>query len=492
MSIPDSYLQALVDVSQEINSIVELDALLERILSIAIEQLSAERGFILLKSEVDGEMTPRAARNLDPQKAEDVSQISSTALDSVISKKKPILTFDTASDAQFDTAPSIELHKIRSIACVPILLRGSLVGVIYIDSQEQTASFTKSSLSFLSAFANQAAIAIENARLLASLRDENTILKEEFHRIYAFDEIVGKSKAMKEAFSLVGKVLNNSSTVLITGETGTGKELFARAIHYNGIRKDHPFVPVNCAAISESLIESELYGYKKGAFTGALADKRGLIEMAHGGTLFLDEIGEIPMNIQVKLLRFLQEKEVLPVGGHQPVKVDVRLVAATHRNLEEEVREGRFREDLYYRLKVIPLYVPPLRERISDIPLLAGHFLKRCAAEFGKELSGFTPDALSYLGSYSWPGNVRELQNVIERAAVLTGDVLISRKEIVLKELRDVRGIEPGMTMDGVLQALLQKTLRACDGNKTRTAEMMDVSVRWVHYKSKEWGIEVK
>nr|NIT53945.1 GAF domain-containing protein [candidate division Zixibacteria bacterium]NIW42389.1 GAF domain-containing protein [candidate division Zixibacteria bacterium]NIX58340.1 GAF domain-containing protein [candidate division Zixibacteria bacterium] len=299
MNIPERYLNALVDISQEINTIQELETLLKRILNIALQQLSAERGFILLREKSDSRLIPKAAKNIDPEQLSDVSQISSSTVQKVISSRKPILTFDAQSDEQFDTSESIILHQIRSIACVPLMLKGEFIGVIYLDSRGQTARLNQQSLDFLSAFANQAAIAIENARLVESLRSENELLKGEFHRIYAFKEIVARSKSMEKVLQLMGKVLKNNAVVLITGETGTGKELVARAIHYNGPRSSHPFVAVNCAAIPENLLESEMFGYEKGAFTGANSDKKGLIELADKGTLVMDEIGEIPLNLQV-------------------------------------------------------------------------------------------------------------------------------------------------------------------------------------------------
>ncbi|MEL6821861.1 MAG: sigma 54-interacting transcriptional regulator, partial [Calditrichota bacterium] len=385
---------------------------------------------------------------------------------------------------------SVVMQKIRSIACVPLEIKGTLIGAIYIDSRNQKARFTQKSLDFLAAFANQAGIAIENARLLESLRQENEVLKEEVNRIYAFKELVGSSKAMLPVFDMIKKVVDNSTTVLIVGETGTGKELIARAVHYNGIRKDKPFIPVNCAALPENLLESELYGYKKGAFTGANADKKGLIEVADTGTLFLDEIAEIPMSLQAKLLRFLQEKEIMPIGGAAPKKVNVRIIAATNRNLADEVREGRFREDLYYRLSIIPINLPPLRERKSDIPLLAEHFLKKFATDTGKRINGFEEEVMGSLKSYGWPGNVRELENAIERAVVLASDNKIKESDVIVRGLEQQNRIESGMTLDDVSRILLTKTLRSCEGNKTRASEMMGVSLRWVHYKTKEWGIQ--
>jgi len=490
LNIPEQYLSALVEVSAEINSIQNLESLLSRILEIAIKQLSAERGFVLLKEGEDEELVPKASRTDESGKSADSSEISSTAIESVIKAQKPILTFDALTDEQFDQSHSVVMQKIRSIACVPLEIKGTLIGAIYIDSRGQKARFNQKSLDFLAAFANQAGIAIENARLLASLRQENEVLKEEVKRIYSFKELVGSSKSMQPVFDIIKKVLDNSTTVLIVGETGTGKELIARAVHYNGMSKDSPFIPVNCAALPENLLESELYGYKKGAFTGATADKKGLIEVANSGTLFLDEIAEIPMSLQAKLLRFLQEKEIMPIGGAFPKKVDVRIIAATNRNLADEVRDGRFREDLYYRLSIIPIELPPLRERKSDIPLLAEHFLQKFSTATGKRLDGFAPDVMGSLQSYGWPGNVRELENAIERAVVLSSGEQIQGSDVIVRGIQQQDRIDSGMTLDDVSRILLLKTLRSCEGNKTHTAEMMGVSLRWVHYKTKEWDIQ--
>lgn len=490
MNIPEKYLQSLFDISQEINSIQEPQQLLEKTLDIALKQLNAGRGFILMRDDKSKELSPRAARNIDEETINSISEISNTAVRKVIAEKKPILTFDTLSDSQFDNSQSIVLHKISSIACVPLMLKGDLIGVIYIDSQEQQANFSRQSLDFLSAFANQVAVAIQNAQLMSSLRQENLQLREEFRRIYAFEEIIGQSKSMQSVFQMMNKVLENTTTVLIVGETGTGKELVARAIHYNGLRREKPFIPVNCASIPENLLESELFGYKKGAFTGASGDKPGLVQLADGGTLFLDEVGEIPLSQQAKVLRFLQEKEIMPVGGSGQVKVDVRVIAATNRDLALEVREGRFREDLFYRLNIIPLQLPPIRERKKDVPLLAQHFLKKLCASVGKDVKGFTPEALQVIMDYPWPGNVRELENAIERAVVLATHTLIHEEDILMREIHAEKGIETGMTLDDISKILLEKTLRAYEGNKTRTAEAMGVSLRWVHYKTREWGIE--
>ncbi len=479
-----------MNISRNINLIKDPDELLENILSIALEQLSAERGFILLEDKDEPqELAPKAARNIDSVNIADQAQISHSTIEKVKSTRQPILSFDTLSDEHFDATRSIMMHRIRSIACAPLVHKDEVLGVIYIDSQNEKARFTRQSLAFLQAFANQAAIALQNARLMARLQEENSLLKEEFHRLYAFKEIIGKSKAMDRVFQMMGKVLNNDATVLITGPTGTGKELIARAIHFNGLRKDKPFVPVNCGAIPENLIESELFGHKKGAFTGAVQDKKGLIEMAHGGTLFLDEIGELPLNTQVKLLRFLQDGQLTPVGDVRSRQIDARIIAATNRDLLKAIDDGVFREDLYYRINVIHIPAPPLSERRKDIPLLAKHFSKKAAKRFNQKPPGLTTAAVDALMQYAWPGNVRELENTIERAVVMDSDGVIDVDDLALPQARSNGGIAAGMTLEAISKELLTKTLKAVDGNKTRAAEMMGVSLRWIHYKLKEWNI---
>ncbi|RQW01643.1 MAG: GAF domain-containing protein, partial [Calditrichaeota bacterium] len=400
------------------------------------------------------------------------------------------LTFDALSDERFDDSQSVILQQIRSIACVPLMFKDNFSGMIYIDSRGKKARFTRESLDFLQAFANQAAIALENVRLLVQLQEENALLKEEFHRLYSFKEIIGKSAAMQNVYRTIGKVLNNDTTVLIQGETGTGKELIARAIHYNGWRKEYPFVPVNCAAIPENLIESELFGHKKGSFTGAISDKKGLIAAADKGTLFLDEIGELPASAQVKLLRFLQDKEFTPVGEIKPTHADVRILAATNKDLLKQVQEGNFREDLYYRLNIINVQVPALRNRMEDIPLLIHHFLDRYNRKLSRNIRKIDNAVMKMFMSYSWPGNIRELENTIERAVVMSSRPIITEEDILLPENSVQKNtVRAGMTLEEVSRQLLDRTLKAVDGNKTRAAEMMEVSLRWIHYKMKEWKL---
>jgi len=331
--------------------------------------------------------------------------------------------------------------------------------------------------------------ALDYRRLLL----ENRRLKKELAG--KFENIIGRTPAMKKVFDLVESVAPSRATVLIVGESGTGKELIARAIHHFSPRKDAAFVRTNCAALPEGLIESELFGHEKGAFTGALRQTRGRFEMADGGTLLLDEISEIPLGLQAKLLRVLQEREFERVGSGYTLKVDVRVVATTNRNLDEEVKKGRFREDLYYRLNVVKVEMPPLRDRRDDIPLLAAHFMQKYAAENGKKIDGIAPKALSLLCDYPWPGNVRELVNFMERAVVVAqSNILLPSdfpKELILGiSAGGEDRLRPGVTIEEMEMRLILKTLEAVDGNKTKAAQMLGVTARTLHNKLADYGLK--
>jgi formate hydrogenlyase transcriptional activator len=320
---------------------------------------------------------------------------------------------------------SLVTEGIRSYCVIPLVVMGKSLGTFTVWSETRNR-YSETDVELLQEVANQCALAIANMRsyeeiaaLKARLEKENVYLQEEIRTVHNFEEIVGNSPTLLELLRRVDQVAPTDSSVLIYGETGTGKELIARAIHNRSNRKSRPLVKVNCSAISAGLVESELFGHVKGAFTGAFERRIGRFELADGGTIFLDEVGELPLETQVKLLRVLQEREFEPVGSNRSVHVDVRIIAATNRNLQESINEGRFRSDLYYRLNVFPLEVPPLRERSSDIPQLAMFFLSRYSRNLGKRIDGISAAATESLKTYSWPGNVRELQNVIERALIL-------------------------------------------------------------------------
>ncbi len=332
-------------------------------------------------------------------------------------------------------------------------------------------------------------ITIKRALEREKIIRENLRLKEELSGYFKMDGIVGRSEKFLRALSIARRVSNTNATVLITGESGTGKELLAKAIHYNSPRHSKPFVAINCASIPETLIESELFGYEPGAFTGAVNRKKGLFEIAHEGTLFLDEIGDLPLMTQAKLLRVLQEREFMRLGGREPVKVDVRIIAATNKDLETELKKGRFREDLFYRLRVITIEIPPLRERKEDIPQLVEYFLKKYSKEFGKEIKGIEPLAMKRLETYHWPGNVRQLEAVIEKAVIMADETI--RFEHIAEELRDFSSnsiydieIPPGgINLEELERVLFKKAMERSNGVVAKAAKLLGLSYKTFWYR---------
>ena len=331
--------------------------------------------------------------------------------------------------------------------------------------------------------------ALENS----SLKRQNRELLEQLKKKYSFENIIGKSNPMKNVFETIELVAPSRANVLIYGESGTGKEMIADAIHHNSPREDKPYIKVHCAALPETLLESELFGHEKGAFTGAIARKRGRFELAHLGSLFLDEIGEIPQQIQVKLLRVIQEREFERVGGEQPLKVDVRIISATNKNLKEEVEKGSFREDLYYRLDVVSIHVPPLRDRRDDIPLMVHKFMEEFARENNKEIEGITSGALHALMAYKWPGNVRELRNVIESIVVLTKGSIINEQDlpqyVLSKDEQSHLKIPAGSSLAEAEKRMILFTLQNTGGNKTKASEILRIGRKTLHRKLGEYGI---
>lgn len=344
---------------------------------------------------------------------------------------------------------------------------------------------------------DELALRIERALEAQELKKENTRLKTELGQRFGFGNMVGKTKVMAEVFDLVETVAKSRSTVLINGESGTGKELIARAIHYNSPRADQPFIKLNCAALPQDLIESELFGHEKGAFTGAVKQTKGRFELADGGTLLLDEISEIQPPLQAKLLRVLQEREFERIGSGTTISVDVRIVCTTNRNLREEIEKGNFREDLYYRLNVIPIHMPTLGERKNDVPPLAEHFLAKYNDENDKQIEGFSKTGLDALMAYDWPGNVRELENYVERAVVICQDAEIQDTHLPLEELTDATrsnggggdSISVGTTVREMEKRLILKTLEAYDGNRTNAADTLGISSRTLRNKLHDYGL---
>ncbi len=417
----------------------------------------------------------------------------------------PIVVPDISQEPEFLNKlwkrKNLKGKKIAFIA-VPIKVGGKVVGVLSADRELSK----KDSLDDYTRFLNMIATLVANAFSLErkveeerkTLEDEKRALQAELKRVYEklhVEGIVGRSREIMEVLDLIHRVAPTNATVLLRGESGVGKELFARAIHFLSPRADKPFVAVNCGAIPETLLEAELFGYEKGAFTGAYSSKKGKFELAQGGTIFLDEIGELPLHLQVKLLRVLQEKEIERLGGTKPIKVDVRIVAATNRNLERMVAEGKFREDLYYRLSVIPIFIPPLRERKEDIPVLVQHFLDRFNKEYDKDVK-VSPEVMEAFLRYEWKGNVRELQNVLERMVILDTDGLLTLEDLP-PEIRNRKEPKPppiptnGESIWDVERRLIEKALEESGFVIKEAAKRLGMTPRQVSYRIKKYGIKL-
>jgi len=479
----------LYEIARSINSILEPENLLERVLEIAMTHLSAERGFVILADpNKENGYDVVTMKNFSSQRTSNEYAASSSVVTNVLNTGEAVLTFDAPNDERFESSVSIIAQKILSIICVPLRTGERTFGAVYLDSSTMLKEFNDESLKFLTIFGDLAGIAIENAKRYTELRNQNERLKNEADVTHLFTNIIGKSDTWKRALEIVQRVLDIDVAILITGESGTGKELVARAIHENGLRKGLAFVAVNCSAIPESLIESELFGYVRGAFTGANAAKKGLVEVADGGTLFLDEIADLPFALQSKLLRLLQEKEYRRIGDTVTRSADIRIIAATNKDLKSEVKNGTMREDLYFRLNVVSIHLPPLRERKDDIPLLAKHFLQRTAQMYKRSIDSIHPDAMHMLLANPWKGNVREFQNVIERAVVLCKGTQLTPADLLLDFTQRSSILPTSMTLEEIERQIIETTLDEMDGNRRRTAEKLGVSLRWLQYRLKEWN----
>ena len=474
-------LSALMKISTAINSIRGLDDLLERLLELLFEVVPAERGAILLTSEDSFEASFVFGLDRVYGKDETVN-VSRTIAQQVLRDGVALLASDAAEETTLAT-DSLISSKTHSVLCVPLILFDRKIGVLYLDSTQRRDQFNRDHLQFVTAIAGIAAVAIENARQFEWLETENERLLADVNIQH---NMIGEGTAMQRVYHFISKVAPTEATVLISGESGTGKELAARAIHRNSKRAQKPFMAVNCAALNESLLESELFGHEKGSFTGAFVQKKGRLEIADGGTVFLDEIGELPPSLQVKLLRVLQEREFERVGGTVTIKVDLRLIAATNKNLEEAIDAGQFRHDLYYRLNVVSLEMPALRERREDIMLLANYFADKYSARCNRKLKGFAPEARTCLTAYDWPGNVRELENTIERAVVL------GTTDWILPEDLPEAVLETKVTADGsstsyheaVVQNKKQLILRAfseAKNNHSEAARLLAIHPNYLH-----------
>ncbi len=478
-------LEVLNSVTKIINSILDYPQLMEKVMDLAIETVGAERGAVVLLNP-DGNLDLAVARNFEKKNLGALTMLSSSVVRKVINEKKPLLSLDVQDEASLKDSRSVLSHNIQSVLCVPLESKGRVSGAIYVDSRSSKGLFTEENLEFLAAFSDQAAIALENAKLHKLISDENRYLKEELKHDHLFASIIGKSSKMQSVFDIMQRLVNSSIPVLIHGETGTGKELVSRALHYNSERKDARFVPIYCGSLPDSLLESELFGYKKGAFTGAVADKKGLFEEADKGTLFLDEIADVNLATQAKLLRVLEEQEFFRIGDTTPRSVDVRVISATNKDIGVEIKEKRFREDLYYRLNVVRIELPALRERHGDIPLLADYFLAKYGAKAGKRIVGFTPQAMRILERYSWPGNVRELENLVARGVTMATSSKITADDLGIDGNQTGNDLPASSLKDATCEfekKFILRVLKECDGNRKLAAERLGISLRNLQYK---------
>ncbi len=490
---PVKMLTTIYEITQIINSILDLKELLNKVMDLAIEIVRAERGLIFLYRGETDEMEMVVARNMERQTIKDATEYSRSVLKEV-GRGRAILSHDAVTDARFKEFRSVSMYQIRSLLCVPLRIKERVIGTVYVDTRKPGVVFGEEDLRFLEAFANQASVAIENARLYDQVRQENQYLKQAVQERYGYESIVGRSPKMREVFTILTRVAHSNLPVMIRGESGTGKELVARAIHHNSARRDRKFFSENCAALPETLLESELFGHMRGSFTGADATRRGLFELADGGTLFLDEIGDMSMSMQSKLLRALQDGEVRPVGSETTHHVDVRVVSATNRDLEAMVKARTFREDLYFRLKVITVRIPALRDRRDDVPLLVDHFLGKIARENNGTKLRVDPALMALLTRYDWPGNVRELENQVYRLALFaSGDTLALRDAKNDVEFYDkvtvpgTRGVETSVTRTEVEQALSR-----AKGNRVEAARLLGISRATMFRKLKLFELDEK
>ncbi len=477
---------------------MELRDQLEQILHEMSLRLGMQRGMISLLDHEKKEAWLDVAHDVNIDGMEVMYKPGEGITGKVAETGRPMAVANLGQEAHFLDRTGARRHLNRaelSFLCVPIIYDASVVGVLSADKVAKQVEDLEKELAMMGSVAELMAKAVH----IRALEEENRRLRKIVGQQHAPSmDIIGHSKAIQEVFGLVAQVSDSNTTVLITGETGTGKELIARAIHNNSPRKGGPLVQVNCAAIPDTLIESELFGHEKGAFTGALQTRRGRFEEANGGTIFLDEVGELSAAAQVKLLRVLQEKRFQPLGSSRVIHVNVRIIAATNRNLEQDILSDRFRADLFYRLNVFPVYLPPLRERGSDVILLADHFLLKYSKEMGKNVKRISTAAIEAFLSHKWPGNVRELENCIERAVLLTTTDTVDcahlppSLQIREKETERRDRSKLSSVVEAQERSLIMDALKETGGNQTRAAKMLGTTKRIIQYKISKMGIDPK
>ncbi|MDY0001815.1 MAG: sigma 54-interacting transcriptional regulator [Polyangia bacterium] len=470
--------QRLHEFSERLLRDYKLENLLETLMDTVIEITSADKGFLILT--IGEETEVKVARNLKRENILNaVDQFSDSIVEQVIRERKPLIISDALHDAQFANSKSVINLRLTSVMCVPLMERGNLLGIIYVGNDNVVNLFEESTLNVLKVFAAQASLLIRNALLINELQLDKRSLTERIER-YTFGDIIGSCEAMQEIYKRIRKIAGTDVSVLISGETGTGKELIAREVHRRSNRASGPFVTINCGAIPENLLESELFGHVKGSFTGAVATKEGRFQCANRGTLFLDEIGEMPLQLQVKILRAIQERTVIKVGGNKPESVDIRIIAATNRILEEEIKGGRFREDLYYRLNVVNIHLPPLRERGEDIVLIAKYLLSKYTQEYDSPIRGFSPNAIIAMKKCDWQGNIRQLENHIKKAVILGDKALLGPEDLGLTADMMDEILPLAAAKEEFQRRYINEVLARNSGNRTKTARDLGVDPRTI------------
>ena len=515
-------LKSLWDITQSLHQYLNVDDLLLHIIRQITDVMYAEAVSVILHDEAKDELVFCWSSDI-PERLDKLEEIRIPAdygiAGSVFKSGKAEIILDVPNDPRhYSNVDSATQFKTASMIAVPLKTKEQTIGVLEVLNKTK-GSFDEKNLSFLVTLAPIIAMALDNARIctelnsayrelqlinkdkdevLAKTKNEVAFLRREVERHYRFDQIIGNSEPMLAVFRLCERVIDSDITVVVEGETGTGKELIARTIHFSGPRKDKPFVSQNCGGIPDTLLASELFGHKRGAFTGAFKDKKGLFEIAHGGTVFLDEVAEMSPAMQTSLLRVLQEGEIKPLGSDLSRKADVRVISATNKNLEKEVQEGRLREDLFYRLSVFAVKLPPLRERVGDIPVLANHFVRKVKKKTKKPVKGLSRDALNALSAYSFPGNVRELENEIERAMAMVIDsnfieLFNLSDKITDGSVTEISGFRSQGSLKEMVEALeksvLVEKLQEHNGNKTRVAKELGLSRNGLMKKMQRYGL---
>lgn len=494
--------QLLSDAAKGLAESLDLKQTLRSILKSLDTHLELQRGTITLFNPDTETINIEIAHGLSEQSQKmGIYKMGEGITGTVVKSGKELVVKDISKDPRF-------VHKTKTrqptngkpiaFFCVPIKLEGETVGALSVDRQTDESNNFSEHLRILNILATMIAQAVKLNRLVISeqkqLRDENILLRQELKKRFNINNMVGQSNGMQQVYQLIEQVADSNATVLIRGESGTGKDLVAHAVHYISARANNPFIKVNCTALPDTLLESELFGHERGAFTGAIERKIGRFELADGGTIFLDEIGDFPVNLQVKLLRIIQFKEFERLGGSKTIKTNVRIIVATNKNLEKEIEQGIFREDLYYRINVFPIYLPPLRERKDDIMQLADHFLMKYAAENKKKINRISTPAIDMLTSYHWPGNIRELENCIERAVLLCSADVIRSEHLppslqIIKKSQSVTHRSMAEIIANNEMELIIDALKKSGGKQRQAAWELGITERILGYKIKKYGI---